>query len=289
MVQQSPSGPWHELDRPPLRQEALRRALLPPSGAFSVVDVLPSAPSTNRELAARAAAGGVPDLAALTTDHQTAGRGRLGRDWTTPARAALTTSVLLRPTSPPETWAWLPLMVGLAVTEVLRTVAGVDARLKWPNDVLVEGAGAGKVCGVLSEVVRTPEGEAVVVGFGLNVLQTPDELPVATATSLRLSGAAVTDRDTLLRACLRRIAERYEAWSAAGGDAEASGLAAAVREACGTLGMQVRVELPGSRAPLEGVAEGIDGEGRLLVRQVGSVVGVAAGDVVHLRPAERPS
>jgi BirA family transcriptional regulator, biotin operon repressor / biotin---[acetyl-CoA-carboxylase] ligase len=292
-----------------LRALPLRRALLPPSGSFDRLELLDSVPSTNAELASRAARGGWSDLSVLAADHQSAGRGRLGRTWTAPARTALAASVLLRPgpAVPVGTWSWLPLLAGVSIVEALRAVAGVDASVKWPNDVLVsvdlrDGAPQ-KVCGVLSEVVPTPEGQAVVLGFGLNVRQTREELPVPTATSLLLAGAATTDRDTVLRACLRSLAVAYLAWKAAGGNAVACGLAAVTREACSTLGQHVRVELPGGVRPLEGVAEGLDDEGRLLVRplagpsgQAGQpgqpgqarVVAVAAGDVVHLVPSGAP-
>jgi BirA family biotin operon repressor/biotin-[acetyl-CoA-carboxylase] ligase len=301
-----PSARWARLDRPPLRVEALRHALVQPAGVFSRLDLLDEVPSTNAELARRAADGALPDLAVLTTEHQTAGRGRLGRTWTTPARATLATSILLRPVGPDgasiptERWSWLPLLAGVAVTHALRTVVGVDAGLKWPNDVLVRAsAGASeasgskseaasaakKVCGVLSEVIRTPEGPAVVLGFGVNVTQTREELPVPTATSLLLEGAATTDRDTILRACLRAIGSRYVAWRNVRGDAASTSLVAEAREDCWTLGQRVRVELPGGRDPLVGEAEGLDDGGRLLVRTTGGeLVPVAAGDVVHLRP-----
>jgi BirA family biotin operon repressor/biotin-[acetyl-CoA-carboxylase] ligase len=281
-------GPWQDLQRPPLRTGALRAALLAPSGPLSRLDVVPESGSTNRDLVAAAVAdpGAWPDLSVLTTDHQSAGRGRLDRTWTTPPRAALAVSVLLRPGTPSPGWSWLSLLGGLSVVEALRRVAGVDAGLKWPNDVLVrdEDGTERKVSGVLAEVVPGPD-PAVVVGLGLNVSQDADELPVPTATSLRLAGAATTDRDTLLRAVLRELAARYAQWREHGGNAVASGLAARAREACWTLGRDVRVEMPAGRA-LTGVAEGLDDEGRLLLRGGdGTPATVAAGDVVHVRPA----
>jgi BirA family biotin operon repressor/biotin-[acetyl-CoA-carboxylase] ligase len=125
----------------------------------------------------------------------------------------------------------------------------------------------------------------VVVGAGINVSQAEDELPVPGATSLLLAGSATTDRDTVLRAYLRALAVRRRAWSDAGGDPRASGIGAAYREACSTLGQQVRVTLP-SGAPVEGVAEEVDGDGRLVVRnRDGRLQALAAGDVVHVRPA----
>ena len=175
---------------------------------------------------------------------------------------------------------------------------GSTPGLKWPNDVLVPepvhgrpaaGAPLRKVCGVLAEAVPGPGGApvAAVVGFGLNVDQERPELPVAEATSLRLAGGATLDRDTVLRACLRAVAVRYRSWVEAGGDPRASGIGAAYREACLTLGLEVEVQLPGAE-PVRGVAEEVDDAGRLVVaRPGGELTALAAGDVVHVRPAGR--
>ena len=173
-------------------------------------------------------------------------------------------------------------------------MCGVDAGLKWPNDVLVPEAGRGerstdaplrKVCGVLAEAVPGPDGVpvAAVVGFGLNVDQARDELPVPTATSLRLAGSATLDRDTVLRACLRAVAVRYRRWVEAAGDPRVGDVGAAYREACLTLGREVEVQLPGAE-PLRGVAEEVDDAGRLVVAVEGAGRRtLAAGDVVHVR------
>ncbi len=282
-------SPWGDLDRPPLSTAALRRALAGPGGPLRRLEVVATTASTNADLAVAAAdTDAWPHLSLLVAEHQQAGRGRLGRTWETPARAALTMSLLLRPRAPRERWSWLPLLAGVAVVRALREVAGVQAGLKWPNDVLLpprpgeeaDGPhGAGKVAGLLAEV----SGDAVVVGIGLNVTTAADELPPG-ATSLREAGAATTDRDTVLRAVVRELGAGVRSWEAADGDAAWSGLAAATRELCLTLGLPVRVERPG--AVLEGVAEGIDDEGRLLVRSAsGRAVAVAAGDVTHLRDA----
>lgn len=281
------SSPYSDLGRPPLRPTALREALLAPAGPLSRLEVLADVGSTNAELAARAAAEGAaawPHLSVVTADHQSAGRGRLGRSWSAPPRSGLAVSVLLRPAEvgvPAQRWSWLPLLAGLAVVTGLRRVAGVPAELKWPNDVLV---GERKVAGVLAEVL--PAGAGVVVGVGLNVTTLEDELPVPTATSLRLLGAATTDRDVLLRVLLRGLAEEVARWAAAGGSATASGLADRVRGACGTLGRVVEVHLPDG-ATAAGTAEGIDDAGQLLLRLPATggagLLALAAGDVVHLR------
>jgi BirA family biotin operon repressor/biotin-[acetyl-CoA-carboxylase] ligase len=232
----------------------------------------------------------------LVADHQDAGRGRLGRSWQAPPRAGLAVSVLLRPPVDPARWSWLPLLAGVAVVEALTRTCGVPAGLKWPNDVLVPEPVRGeppehgerrKVCGVLAEAVTGPDGApvAAVVGFGLNVDQHRAELPVPTATSLRLAGSATLDRDTVLRACLRAVGVRYRQWVDAGGDPRAGGLGAAYREACLTLGREVEVQLPGDGGTVRGIAEEVDDDGRLVVAAAGGRRALAAGDVVHVRPA----
>jgi BirA family biotin operon repressor/biotin-[acetyl-CoA-carboxylase] ligase len=204
-----------------------------------------------------------------------------------PPRASIAVSVLLAPGAPTARWGWLPLLAGLSVVRVLTRVAGLPAVLKWPNDVLVPVSGGElelyKVCGILAETVPTSDGGRVVVlGAGINVSQYVDELPVPQATSLRLAGAAITDRDLLLRAYLRQLAADVRRWDAADGNPRTSGLGAAYREACSTLGRRVEVRLSG-RPPLVGVAEGVDDDGRLLVRDdVGDDHAFAAGDVVHV-------
>lgn len=276
-----PSSLYSDLSRPPLDQRALQRALVRPGALWTGVDVVPSLGSTNTELVARAN-DGAPGGTVLVTEHQTAGRGRLGRSFSTPARAALTFSVLLRPTVPPHGYGWLPLLMGVAAVHGVRRIAAVRAELKWPNDVLVGGR---KLAGILSEAAFGPAGPAVVIGIGLNVSQSREELPVDTATSLALSGAACTDRDPLLRAVLRAFAEHYTRWVEHNGDAERSGLAEEYRSCCATLGQRVRVHLP-EDGLLEGTATGIDAGGQLRVRaEDGREHALSAGDVVHVRPA----
>lgn len=275
-----PSSPYSDLDRPPLDGRALERALVRPGSLWTRVDVVPSMGSTNTELAARAR-DGAEHGTVLVTEHQTAGRGRLDRTFTTPARAALTFSVLLRPTAPTSRYGWLPLLMGVAAVRGLHRIAEVAAALKWPNDVLL---GERKLAGILAEAVTTAHGTAVVIGMGLNVAQTRSELPVDTATSLTLGRAACVDRDPLLRAVLRAFADRYGTWTAWDGDAEASGLAEEYRTHCTTLGQRVRVHLPGQRR-MEGTAVGVDADGCLTVRAAdGQPTALSAGDVVHVRP-----
>ncbi|MFD6247842.1 biotin--[acetyl-CoA-carboxylase] ligase [Streptomyces roseolus] len=274
-------GRWSDLDRPPLNTSALRRALLLPDGLWSSLDVVASTGSTNSDLAARA--GELPEGAVLVAEEQTSGRGRLDRTWSAPARSGLFLSVLLKPDVPAHRLGWLPLLTGVAAATGLAKAAGVDLSLKWPNDLLVTVDGEErKAGGILAERAG---GDGIVVGLGINVSLRADELPVPTAGSLLLAGAVSTDRDTLLRAVLRSLADRYGAWVRADGDPEASGILAAYTADCATLGRRIRADLPGERM-LEGEAVSLDGDGRLVVAtEGGGTEAVGAGDVVHLRAA----
>lgn len=271
---------WSSLERPPLEAPVLRRALrVGEAGSWwSALDVVEATGSTNADLAA-AARDGAAEATVLVAEHQEAGRGRLGRGWQAPPRSALTLSVLVRPAVPAARWSWLPLLTGVAVVEVVRSVARLDANLKWPNDVLVAER---KLAGVLLERVDTATGPAAVLGMGVNVSSTQDELPVPAATSLALEGAASTDRQPLLLALLRTLEALYGAWTL-GTPADPGGLHASYVRRCATVGRDVRVELADGSV-VTGRAETVDGDGRLvLVTEDGTQV-LAAGDVVHVRP-----
>jgi BirA family biotin operon repressor/biotin-[acetyl-CoA-carboxylase] ligase len=261
---------------------AARPALDPARLPDHQVEVVESAGSTNALIAERAQAGG-PEGLVILAEHQTAGRGRLDRSWETPARSGLTFSVLLRPTVPAASWPWLPLLTGHAVSTALRA-AGFDATVKWPNDVLLRSdGGERKVAGILVERVETPSGAAAVVGIGVNVGMTAEELPVPEATSLAVEGEA-PDRTELLGLLLDTLWDAYVAWQE-GGDEGAARLAAAYAESCATVGRDVSVALP-SGETLTGRAVEIDPSGRLVVASGdGARTVVGAGDVVHVRDA----
>ncbi|AEG43774.1 biotin--[acetyl-CoA-carboxylase] ligase [Isoptericola variabilis] len=277
------------MDRAPLAVDALRRELLTPAGPLAWLDVVETSPSTSTALVERTRAEpGLAAPGALVAEHQVAGRGRAGRTWETPARAALTVSVLLRPHVPAAALGWVPLVAGLAAARAADE-AGVEARLKWPNDVLVPAApdveGLGpyrKVAGVLAEVVP---GGGVVVGVGLNVAQTVDELPVPTATSLALAGATHLDRGALLVSLVRELTSAVGRLEEAGGDARAAGLAREYADRSATLGTRVRAELAGAGGVLEGVAARVADDGALVVETADGERVVTAGDVHHLRTA----
>lgn len=242
-----------------------------------VVQELPEAVSTNDVLVRSAPE--LPDLAVIVTENQTGGRGRLGRVWVSPPGKSLAISVLLRPEGlPVEKFGWFPLIAGLAMSRAVAGLVPGDVSVKWPNDVLIDGA---KVSGILAELL--PDLSGLVIGAGLNVTLTADELPTETSTSLTLAGAEEEpDRDAVLAAYLIQLTLLYREFLAAGGDAIGSALHDEVLEACHTVGRPVRVELPGGES-LHGTAVGIDEDGRLLVESDAGVTAVAAGDVTHLR------
>lgn len=275
---------WSDLDRPPLNAAALRRGLVREGGLWRDVEVVQRTGSTNTDLVALATEGKAEEGAVLVAEEQTAGRGRLEREWTAPARSGLFFSVLLKPSDVGiSRWGWLPLLTGVAVATGLARTAGVDTALKWPNDLLVTiGGKERKAGGILAERAGT---DGVVVGVGINVTLREDELPVPQAGSLALAGAVSTDRDPLLRGMLRSLEDWYGRWRAAAGDPVVSGLQEAYAAGCATLGKVVRAELPGDRS-ITGEAVAIDGDGRLvLATGEGVQEPVGAGDIVHLRLA----
>ncbi|WP_327042653.1 biotin--[acetyl-CoA-carboxylase] ligase [Micromonospora ureilytica] len=288
-------SPYTDLDRPPLSAARLRRALVAPNGPWARLELRAETGSTNADVA-EAARADEPEGLVVVAERQTAGRGRRGRVWQSPARAGIATSVLLRPgeavpdrgwlPATPTGYGWLPLLAGVALVETVARLAELEATLKWPNDLLVDDA---KCAGVLAEAVpgRAPDQPpAIVLGIGLNVTLRADELPVnptgLPATSLQLAGAVATDRDPLLRSLLRSVADWYDRWRSAGGDAVASGLRDAYLAACATIGREVRVLLPNGDS-LTGTATGVDPDGQLMVTTSTGARTLAAGDVLHLR------
>ena len=234
--------------------------------------------STNRWVLEQARAGAPEGLVGVA-DHQTAGRGRLGRAWTAPPGASLLASVLLRPRLPPESLHLVTAAVALAASDACRAGCGVEPALKWPNDLLV---GDRKLAGVLAEAdLGSAGGPAVVVGIGINV-NWPDPLPhelEATATSLdRVAGRPV-DREALLVDLLAGLEGRY---AGLGSEAGRAALASEYRARCSTIGRAVRVEL--ADESFTGTAADVNDAGQLLVTTDVCLRTVSAGDVVHLRP-----
>jgi BirA family transcriptional regulator, biotin operon repressor / biotin---[acetyl-CoA-carboxylase] ligase len=239
---------------------------------FGDVRLLESVDSTNRYVR-DAAVAGTPEGLVVSAEHQHAGRGRVGRTWEAPAGSGLLASVLLRPRDlPPARLHLLTAATGCAAVAAVRRVAGVEADLKWPNDLLI---GERKLAGILAEALGvTVEGtvDAVVVGIGLNVSAAP-----AGAASLDEEAGRPIGRADLLVALLEELEGRYGRWDE---------VAAEYRAGCATVGRRVRVERPGGSF-VTGVAVRVDGDGRLVVAagDTGAEEAFSVGDVVHVRSA----
>ncbi len=271
--------------------DRLRAALVtsaggPPGSPWVEVEHHASTGSTNALALQRARPGLV-----VVADHQSAGRGRMARAWESPPGASLLLTASLP--LPAEGAGWLPLLTGLAVQRAVAEVCGLEATLKWPNDVLLPADGDRKVCGILCEVGGPGEGRegqlgregrVVAVGIGLNVAQGRDDLPVPTATSLALAGAPAdaVDRTDLAAAVLTHLGQAYGALTAGG--VAAAGERAAYRAACSTLGREVRLQRVDAPDVL-GTAVEVDGQGRVVIDDHGERTAWAAGDVVHVRPS----
>jgi BirA family transcriptional regulator, biotin operon repressor / biotin---[acetyl-CoA-carboxylase] ligase len=233
-------------------------------------DVLDSTQS----LLARWAREGVADGTVIIADHQTDGRGRRGGAWWDAPGESLLISVLLRPAIAAGRAAQLSLVAAVAVSDALASAAGVSARIRWPNDVLVDGH---KICGILPDAVCGTDGrvEHVVLGVGINLSQRsfPPEL-AGQATSLWLATGHAPDRARVEAAVLAALEARYTAWM--------SGGFAALREVWRTRSSTIgaRVALPDGGS---GVAVDIDGEGALLVDAGEGLTRVVAGPVAALR------
>jgi BirA family biotin operon repressor/biotin-[acetyl-CoA-carboxylase] ligase len=239
--------------------------------------------STNRVVLDLARSGEAEGVV-VVADHQTAGRGRLGRTWQAPPGASLLVTVLLRPTLAVADVHLVTIAAALAAADACDQVAGVRPSLKWPNDLVIEReGGVRKVAGLLAEsIVGGGRVQAVALGMGLNV-QWPADLPADLAdiaTALNHEAGHDVGRDAVLDAWLACLTDRYQRLTASGG---AEALLAGYRVACVTLGRAVRVEL--AEGPVHGTAVDVTREGHLVVESDGARRVVTAGDVVHLRPA----
>ena len=288
--------------RPPLDRDALWARL---SGGFvTSLDVVPQISSTNAELMRAVTAGAGPSGAegrVLVAEWQQSGRGRFDRVWTSPPRAGLTFSTILRPAAVPVArWPWLPLLAGVALRSAVQSFSpggGADVWLKWPNDLML-GPTRAKAAGILAEVT----GDAVILGMGVNVHNTVTELPGPQTTSLDLAFPELgVDRGDLLVAVLGALAERYGRWTACAGDAAASGLRAEYEGACDTIGRVIQVDggrgvgasvaaggaAGGGSGAVTGTATGVSGSGALMIDTDDGPRAVSAGHVAQVRPGPR--
>jgi BirA family biotin operon repressor/biotin-[acetyl-CoA-carboxylase] ligase len=256
---------------------------------FGPFEMVGATGSTNDDLVARAQ-GPTYDGLVLAADHQSAGRGRLDRRWEAPAGTNLTFSTLLRPDwladadagRGPDRRGLVTSALAVSVVEVLMAM-GMDAAVKWPNDVLLAGGHPGKVAGILAELV-TGDRPAIVVGLGLNVGWPPPESAISDepvppgATSLARAGIRV-DRWWLMVDVLVAFDRQLATLESADGPEH---LRADHLAASATVGSRVRVERPGGDLVGDAVDLTVDG-GLVVVPDGGDPVKVRAGDVSHLR------
>lgn len=229
--------------------------------------------STNTD-AKRLAEEGAPHGTVVAADKQNAGKGRRGRTWESPAGQDIYFTILLRPDFAPDKASMLTLVMALSVSEAVQAVTGVNALIKWPNDIVANGK---KICGILTEMgLEAEDIQYVVIGVGINV--NLDKMPKEiseTATSLFLETGQVTARARLLGKILERLEENYECFLES---LNLDGLLSAYNERLVNRDKAVRVLDP--QGEYEGMAEGITRTGELIVKkQDGTSVLVYAGEV----------
>jgi BirA family transcriptional regulator, biotin operon repressor / biotin---[acetyl-CoA-carboxylase] ligase len=258
-----------------------------PGSRFTDIRRFDSVDSTNRYLLEEARSGAADGVVAVA-DHQSAGRGRLGRRWEAPAGSNLLMSVLLRPHLPADQRHLASAVVALAAADAVESVLGLPLGIKWPNDLLASDGR--KLAGVLAEADGAADPGAtgglappIVVGIGINVNWpvADADLPaglVGLATSLHQQVGHPVDRSEVLEALLQALESRAAGLGTASGRISQ---AADLRARCTTIGAWVKVELADSW--FEGRASDVTPEGHLVVEVEDTCRTVVAGDVVHLR------
>jgi BirA family biotin operon repressor/biotin-[acetyl-CoA-carboxylase] ligase len=227
----------------------------------SVVDVTAS---TQTDLATLVRSGKAKAGDVIAANYQSAGRGRLSRTFEAPKNSALLFSFYIQPLRKKEDWGWIALIAGASVAQVLDKV---KASVKWPNDVLVNER---KISGLIAEIV----GDGVVIGIGINVGMSLEELPVPTATSLAIEGVRDTDRNEILANVLAQFETNFTRWDE--GDDSIAQIYASLSSPLGT---KVQIHDPNDEIE-KGLAVAISPRGELILD---SGSHVQAGDVVHLR------
>ena len=225
----------------------------------------------------------------VLADYQSTGKGRLGREWHSPANMNIYFSVILTQHPRQPFIAWIPLATGIAIAETIEEITELNVSLKWPNDLLFETK---KLGGILCESTnKGPNGRAIIVGVGINIncreIHFPSELKKI-ATSLAIQAGRPFDRHALLTTLFSKLEYYYERVL----DSDLATLESNYIPRCSTLGRHIQVQLPGNTL-VEGIASEIGHEGELHVipsSPVGcsipnkpSTVHIRAGDVIHLR------
>lgn len=230
------------------------------------VSVVELTGSTQDDLLKRVESSQAQNGDVLVANYQSHGRGRLERTFNAPPGSALLFSLYFKPTREKAEWGILTLIAGISVCDVLNTLLEKSVTLKWPNDLLIDGK---KVCGLIAQVSE----EGIVLGIGINVEMTKQELPVPEATSLAIEGGSILDRNHICALILESLEENFLRFEAGEDFVEI------YTNLSSTIGREVRVELPGGRK-IESLAVGIDPTGALVLAD-GSHI--SAGDVIHLR------
>ena len=233
--------------------------------------------STNNVIK-REAAAGAPEGLVIVAEEQTAGKGRRGRNWSSPAGESIYMSILLMPALAPERLSELTLVMGLSVAQAVSGLYGLDAAIKWPNDIVIDGR---KICGILTELFTVPnssgaEARRIVIGTGINVNNEvfPEEL-AERAVSLRMLLGKPVSRGPVLAGTLLAFRENYRICLATG---DLTGLRKPYNSRLISFNKPVRIEDP--RQPYTGISRGIDETGRLIVEKSGGgIEAVSSGEV----------
>ena len=255
----------NELHRAALRESELQ-AELSPYWRVSVVDVTGS---TQSDLADSVRMNSAIDGDVLIANYQSAGKGRLDREFIAAPSSALLFSLYKKVGRPREEWNFLALLTALSITEALHDLDHtIDLNVKWPNDILINEK---KTAGLLCQAVE----DGVVIGIGLNVSMQIEELPVETATSLLLKNFRELDRNIIVKKILKIFEAKYSLWNLSG----SAQFISEYEKACSSLNRQIQITLP-NHAPKDAMAIGVTRLGELILED-GSLVNSA--DVVHLR------
>ncbi|HKO97875.1 MAG TPA: biotin--[acetyl-CoA-carboxylase] ligase [Pyrinomonadaceae bacterium] len=236
-----------------------------------------SLPSTNLE-AARQAGEGAPEGLCIVAAEQTAGRGRLERQWISPKGAGLYFSMILRPQFDQSRWAILTMLAAVAVHDTLTEVFGLAPDIKWPNDVLINDK---KICGILAETVETNTGRAIVLGIGINLNASsfPSELNDV-ATSVEAETAQKADAEIVIEPLVNSLIRYYELLNLSGSPETL----VAEWSKRSSYAMNKPVRVTNGDVTIEGVSRGLDSDGALIIEtDAGEFKTVRTGDVTRLR------
>jgi len=239
-----------------------------------------SLPSTSTE-AARQAMQGAEEGLCIVAGEQTEGRGRLQRQWISPAGAGLYFSIVLRPRMDASFWSLIPLLAALAVHDALVESCTLETDIKWPNDILFAER---KLCGILAETIETGAGRVVIVGIGINL--TSEVFPVELrdlAISIEAASGKTPDAEAVLQSLIRALAHHYEMFQAVGGPANV------IREWSNhsTYAKGKNVCVANGSETFVGVTQGLESDGALRVEtEAGEIRVVRAGDVTTVRRSE---